>query len=215
MNGAGIETAMGLAEKLEEKALTVARCVLDRNEGGVARSPDEVDHNYSAMIDQADILREQYGELGIQRLLEKVLRAAHKMMVGSIDRGLRVVGEPEPNPKLVRQKIQLPKRKQIVDEENGTFEYVERELGDGEQVELVWPDYFTPSSTEIAAVVDAAGKAKTMYGLLDLEHAVGAVAAYFHVENVAALVKRLKDDQAAQQQAQQAMMGGYPPPGTF
>jgi hypothetical protein len=215
MNGAGIEKAVTIAEKLEEKPLTVARCVLDRNEGGTARSPDEVEHNYSAMIDQADILREQYGELGIQRLLEKVLRAARKMMVGSIEPGLRVVGQPEPNPKVVRQTIKLPKRKQVIDEAEGTFEYVERELGDGEQVELVWPDYFTPSSAEIAAVVDAAGKAKTMYGILDLQHAVGAVASYFHVENVAALVKKLQDDAAAQQQAQQAMMGGYPPAGTY
>lgn len=188
MTGGGIEKAMELAEKFEEKALTVARCTLDRNEGGPSRTAQEVEHNYSSMIEQADILREQYGEHGIKKLMEMVLRAAQQLNEA------RIVTDPETGlQKIVRELITLPKKK-VVDPKTGVVSYAPRELGSGSQVELRWPEYFTPSFDEINKAVDAAGKAMKSYGLIDQKHASDFVAPFFQVENVPGMLAIIKEE---------------------
>lgn len=183
MTGAGIEKAMALAEKLEERALTIARCMLDRNEGGPSRTEVEVEHNYSSMIEQADILREQYGEKGVKPLIDMVLRAARVMETPRVDRS----GEL---PSIVRHEIKLPKKRVINKETGKTITWADRKLGDGEQLELVWPQYFTPGGEVVGKAVEAAAKAKEN-GLIDQEHAVGYVAEYFNVENKVAMMKNI------------------------
>jgi hypothetical protein len=184
MTGTGAQRAIELAERFEEQALTVSACSLDRNEGGPSRTESEVQHNYSAMIDQADILREQYGESGVKKLLEKVLRAARNLTQVRVDR-------TDPNlPRLTTAAISLPKGK-IKNQRNGQVLYYERELGRGEEIELVWPDYFTPGLDEINSAVDAAGKAKTA-GVMDLNHCVTFLANYFSVESVQDVVDLIK-----------------------
>jgi len=184
MTGAGAQRAIEMAERFEEQALTVAACSLDRNEGGPSRTEAEVQHNYSAMIDQADILREQYGEGGVKKLLEKVLRAARRLETVKIDKS-------NPNlPRLVNSKVHLPKGK-IKNHSNGQVLYYTRELGKGEEVELTWPDYFTPGLDEINSAVDAAGKAKTA-GIMDDFHCVGFISNYFNVESVQDVVSQIK-----------------------
>jgi hypothetical protein len=189
MDGGGVDKAMEVARELEKRAETVARVTLDRNEGGPSRTEVEVEHNYSSMIDQADTLREQYGEMGVKPLLEMVLKAARMMLESRVDRG----GE---TPRIVRSSIKLPKRK-VVDEASGeVLEWRERELGKGEQIELRWPQYFTPSSEMVEKAVDAAGKAKD-YSLIDQDHATGYVAEYFGVENRAEMIKRIEAQKEA------------------
>ncbi len=193
MAGGGTDRAIALAEKLETKALTVARCVLDDQDASqqTAKTATEVDRNYSSMAEQADILREQYGEHGVKRLLELVLRAA------------RMLGETRPEKqedgttRLVRQVVKLPKRRDK-DPETGKVTWAERELGDGEQIELTWPDYFTKSEAAISAKVDAAGKAKT-FGLIPAKYATQFIAEEFQIENIPEAV------QQAQAEAQAAM----------
>jgi hypothetical protein len=189
MNGAGIDKALTLADKLEQKALTVARCMLDRNEGGPSRTVSEVEHNYSSMIEQADIFREQYGEKGVKSLLDMVLKVVRQMSSPRID-------STGAMPKIVRTVIKMPKKK-VLDEETGKIVgWEERQIGKGAQIELVWPQYFTPSAEEVGKAVEAAGKAK-QYMIVDTDHAVGYVAEFFNVENKAAMLKSIKAEAPA------------------
>lgn len=197
--GGGIEKAMSLADRLEEKALTVSSCVLDRNEGGPARSVEELDHKYSAMIDQADVLREQYGELGLKRLLEMVLRAARAK--GSV----RPVKGEDGVTKLVREVVTLPKR--VVVGEDGERKYEDRQLGSGDSVEIIWPEYFTIGTDELAKRVDAATKAK-QGGLIDRTHAAQFVAKEFGVENLQETLAKAQQEQQEEAAAAMAGMGG-------
>ena len=186
MTGAGVRTAMDLAEKLEEKSLTVARCVLDRNTGGPSRTASEVDHTYSAMLDQADIYREQYGRRGVQLLLQSVLRAARRLMTARIEKSEDGI------PSIVRTLIKLPK-KRVEDENTGVVTWHERQLGQGEQIALEWPPYYTPSESDAADRVKVAGTA-LQYGLIDQKHAIRYVASLFGVKNQVSLLASLQKD---------------------
>ena len=178
ISGAGPKAALEFANDLEKRVLRIARCVLEDNFGGPARTEKEVDQNYSNMIEQADLLREQYGERGVKRLLEMVLKAARMLSTPK-------VSKDSDTPRITRSVIKLPKL------EDGT----ERQLGNGEMIELDWPDWYKPGLGDIAQAVDAAGKAMN-YGLTDLEHAVRFVAQYFQIEDVAALVAKLEEANA-------------------
>lgn len=179
ISGAGPKAALEFADDLEKRVQRVARCVLDDNFGGPARTEKEVDQNYSNMIEQADLLREQYGERGVKRLLEMVLKAARKLSTP-------VVMKDGETPRITRSVIRLPKL------DDGS----DRKLGEGTMIELDWPDWYKPGLTDIAQAVDAAGKAMN-YGLTDLEHAVRFIAQYFQIEDVTALVAKLEEANAA------------------
>lgn len=179
ISGAGPKAALEFADDLEKRTLRVSRCVLDDNFGGPARTAKEVDQNYSNMIEQADLLREQYGERGVKRLLEMVLKAARKLSTPT------VVKDGE-TPRITRSVIKLPK----------TDEGEDRKLGEGEMIELSWPDWYKPGLGDVAQAVDAAGKAMN-YGLTDLEHAVRFIAQYFQIEDVSSLVAKLEEANAA------------------
>jgi hypothetical protein len=192
INGSGIDKALTLADRFEEKALTVVACTLDRNEGGPSKTEKEVDHNYSAMIDQADILREQYGEKGVKRLLELVIRAVRKLDRPKIEKA-----GADGIPTIIRSVVKLPKRR--VENASGEAVYIERQHGKGEVVELKWPDYFTASTDEVSKRVEAASKAKEAK-LIDHEHATKFVSKDFSVENVPQMMKKMekeKDDTPA------------------
>lgn len=182
MTGAGVKSATDLAEKLEEKALTVACCVLDRNEGGPSRTATEVEHNYSAMIDQADTLREQYGE-GIKRLLSMVVRAARLKT-----RKLVVVGD-DGSARHERGMIVIPPRK-VADPNSKKITWVRRELGSSDHVDLQWPDYFTPSQDAVKSKVDVAATLHDK-SLADPETIARYIAKEIGVEDVVAMLGKI------------------------
>lgn len=199
MTGAGIEKACTLRDQMTEQLCTVARVTLDRNEGGPSRTVEEVEHVYSSMIERCDELREQYGELGIKRLLDMVLRAA-RMLAQT-----RTVEDETGIPRIVRGTIALPKRRAI-DEISGQTVWLERKLGNGEQIELRWPRYYSPSQQSVGAAVTAAGDAKEK-GLIDAKHASEYVAENFGVENVQEMLGKIAKEKKAEASA---MMGGPP-----
>jgi hypothetical protein len=202
MTGAGVEMACKLRDQNIEQLCTVARCVLDRNEGGPSRTVDEVEHVYSSMIEKCDELREQYGELGIKRLMEMVLKSARQLSE------TRTVTDDNGIPRIVRGLISLPKRR-AVDELTGQTVWLDRKLGSGTQIELRWPRYYTPSQDSIVSAVTAAGTAKEK-GLIDGKHASEYVAEQFNVENVLDMLKNIEKEQDA---AAAAMTGGMGGPG--
>lgn len=195
IQGSGPKAAWEAAEKLEGRILRVARCVLDDNFAGPARTEKEVDQNYSNMLEQADVLREQYGEKGIKYFFELVLRAAHKLSAASVDRSGAV-------PAIVRGTIKLPVNKDT---------RKPRELGEGELIELDWPSWYDPSLDDAKKAVDAAGAAIN-YGLMDKAHAVRFIAEHFRVEDVDALIKQLEEADKAAMEAQNAPAETYTEP---
>lgn len=199
ITGTGAKSAVDLAEKLEEKALITARCFLDTNTGGPSRTASEVDHNYSNMIEQADVLREQYGEHGVKSLLKMVLKAAKGLGV------TRSELQEDGTTAVVRHTVRLPKR-QIVNDETGETTFVPRTMGAGEEVDLRWPSYFTPSFEAVLQAVQTAGLAK-QYGLVDEEKATQYIAEYFQITNVREVVikARLLADKMSEKFSEQAM----------
>jgi len=189
INGTGPKAAMEQAELLESRALRLCRCVLEDNFGGPARTEKEVDQNYANMLEQAGLLREQYGERGVKRLLQMVLKAARML-----DRPQAV--EENGVARIMRRVVKLPPNKKTGEK---------RKLGAGELLELDWPDWYEPGLDDINAAVSAAGQAMN-FGIVDLEHAVRFIAEYFKIEDVAELVEKL---QAAQQEELDSAMGGY------
>ncbi len=156
------------------------------------------------------MLREQYGERGVKKLLEMVMLAARKHQTTWIDFSNPAV------PQLVRGLIKLPKKRVI--NEDGSITWAIREIGMGEQIDLHWPSYFSPGLDTVAKAVTAAGEAK-QYGLVAEETATKFVAEYFQVEDVRGEVAKAKAAQAEMadafaEQSLSAGSGGPPAPPT-
>jgi len=187
ITGAGPRAALEMATKFREYVLEVTRCTLDSNFGGPARTDKEVDANYSSMLEQADVLREQYGERGIKRLMDMILYAARKLEQSQIV--VREDGLPE----IVRFEVSLPPRVETDDKTGETLIYP-REIGSGVNISLDWGDLTQPSVQEIQSAVEAAGKAKS-YGLIDQETASRFIAKQFSVRNLRAMLDKIEKEQ--------------------
>jgi hypothetical protein len=186
MTGAGIERAQKLVDDLEAKALTIVRCNLDRHaKAAASRSVEEVEYQYASMIERADVFREQYGERGIKLLLEMVLKVARMYDIP------RTVELPNGETDVQRRVIKVPKLRV---QEGETWRYVERELGEGEVINLKWPSYFTPGLTEITKAVEAAGAAARTYRVVDMRNAVEFLAPYLGIEDVGATLEIVNKD---------------------
>jgi hypothetical protein len=191
----GPKAALEMADMLRKKVLEVAQCVLEHPEQGGARTATEVKLVYSSMTAKADVLREQYGERCVKPLLEMMLRAAQKVTAPVQDEeGIR------------RGKLNLPDR--VVRGENGSISREPRKLGTGGAIKLQWPDYFEASLQDIELVTRAAGEAKAL-GLLDAEHAAKKVAPYYDVEDVPAMLEKVKSEakERADEIAAQSLAG--------
>lgn len=194
MTGSGVKAAEDLADKLEGRALRLARCVLDDNFDGPARTEEEVRSNYSAMLERADVFREQYGQAA-QALLEMACRAAATMDAGVVRRR-RSDGLPE----IVRGQVVLPGYSGPAPKADVV-------------VELSWPDYIEAGPQGVSTAVDAAVKAKDG-GLIDRHSATAYVARHFGVEDPQAMADQLDAEEAERSEAMmQQMTGGADPSG--
>lgn len=198
ISGSGPAAGRETAEELEARALVLTRCFLDTNEGGPSRTAKEVESNMSSMLDAADELRVQYGA-AVTQLLQLFLRAVRRLTA------VRAVPLGGGDVQLRRGVVRLPPRV-VRDDSGAAVESIPRtSVGSGEQVELAWPAYLTPTPEVVSKAVDAAGRAR-MLGVMDLNHAVRYLAPYFGVENVAALVKALAESASASSAALESRM---------
>lgn len=198
MSGSGITVAMALAAQLEERVLLMASCVLDRNDGGPAKTELETATKYSAMCDQADILRLQY-EKGLCQLLDMVLIAARQLEQPR--QGENADGKIA----FIRSAISIPRKRAVG--ADGSVKYIPRALGRGSQVELRWPSYFATNATNTQVKVQAAGNAHA-FGLLDTAHAMAYIAKDFDVENVPAMRAALAQENSSEPAEQLASAMG-------
>lgn len=203
LNGSGPKTAIEQADRLEAKALRIVRCVIEESRNFAAKTATEVTKDYSAMHEQADVLREQYAERGVKRLLGKLIRAA-RMVDGSTAMVDGVV---------TRTVLRIPPRVEEEEQPDGTTKtkIIERKLGKGGEISFQWPPYETPTMADALAATQAANQAKSG-GLVDPLHASRFVASTFQVEDPKAMLADMaRQAQAAEDAETQRMMRSQAP----
>jgi len=186
--GQSAKAAADLANTFEEHVLTMCRCILENshgNIGGADRTATEINRNFSAMLDRADDFRQTYGD-PLVRLLEKVLRAARRLTGVTIGRAADGTAEVQ------QQVIRLPKKKVVDTKDPSKVTFEERVLGNGDEVDLHWPDYFEPSLADVQLAVDAAGKAFKVYGIVDIEAALKFIAQYLRIEDIPSQIEKVR-----------------------
>lgn len=198
MSGSGIQRAMEQVEVLRRFALEVAQCVLEHPDQA-KKTATEIERSFSSMLAKADVMREQYGEKGIKPMVLDMVKVARKLSEGEVD---QTTGQ------LVKGAINLPPR--LVKTPEGTVS-VPRKIGPGGVTNLQWPHYFEPMLADVQAAVASAVAAKGA-ALVDDEHASKFVAEYFDVEDVTAMLKKVKEEakkrEAEMQAAMMSQMGG-------
>lgn len=105
----------------------------------------------------------------------------------------------------VRYAVNLPPSYET-NQQTGLIEPVERTMGSGGSITLKWPNYFQTSLQDLQFVATATVGALTG-GIIDDETAIGFVAPYFKVEDVAGLVDKVRNSAAQKQADMFSMMG--------
>lgn len=182
MNGQGPRAALELAERFEKLICRMARVVIDQSSSQVAKTATEIDRDYSSMLEKADVLREQYGERGIKRLLRIVIKVCKEAMKPKVVEGVGVV----------RQVMDLPMRS-ITDPKTGERTFVPRKFGESDHIVLAWGPYFQPTLSDANTAVQASGMAKEK-GLVDAVTATKFIAPYFGLDDAAETISQIKKD---------------------
>jgi hypothetical protein len=192
LQGIGAKAATELADLYRKRVLEACHCVLEDGSDGKERTATEVERSYAAMIARTDVLREQWGEVGLKPLLCKMLRAIRTVEQGRMGEDGRVV----------RGVVTIPPH---IDRnaEGRIVAKRPREIGSGEVIELVWPAYFEPTIADADVAVKTAAAALAGK-LVDQEAAVSYVAPYFHVADAKAMSDRIRNEEAKQM----ALVGG-------
>jgi hypothetical protein len=184
-------------EKAELRASILDACqvVIPSAEklSGAAQSAAAIRLLYAPMTAKCDVLREQYGDMGIARVLEGLLL----MCKAALARG---------------EDIELPARMESdVDDETGEAEVGESENvpGEREDVSLTWPTYFPPTWTEKGEAVTAAQKANGGKPVISHRSSVEAVAQLFGVDDTDAELAAIEGDAEAALERQASEMEMY------
>lgn len=190
MTGSGIMQARETVLQYKAMALEVAQCVLEQHDGA-EKTATEVERNFAAMLARADTFREQYGEMGVKRLINMALVAAVTLSRPRVANG-----------QITRFEIKLPAKA------DGS----PHKLGHGPfQATLAWPPYFEPSISDAMNAVNAAVNAKAG-NLVDQETATKFIAPFFQIEDVAKAAKSASDSAgASQREVEQMALDGAEP----
>lgn len=153
LQGTSIKIALETSDVFRADALATARCVLKSSDDSAPKTATEIERTYGEMFEQVDVLREQYGEQCVRRLLEMVLRAARIAEARGEMVKLRPNSDGSP-----------------------------RVLGDGEYVELTWPPHVEPDLEDVGKAVTAAREA-TQANLIPVSEGTRFVAPFFKIES--------------------------------
>lgn len=182
MNGQGPRAALELAERFEKLVCRMARVVIDQSSSQVAKTATEIDRDYSSMLEKADVLREQYGERGIKRLLRIVIKVCKAALTPRPVEGVGVV----------RQVLDLPMRP-VTNPDTGERSFEPRKFGSSDHITLAWGPYFQPTLSDANTAVQAAGTAKEK-GLVDALTATKFIGPYFGLDDPADTIHQIKQD---------------------
>lgn len=212
LGGQSIQAGIALFESKKRAALEVAQCVVPNpdevaagNTSGVARKII-----YAPMLGKCDVLREQYGK-GIAHLLEPmvvVARAASKSTV--------VVYDTDGNASEEKHEVYLPQRAEeepVIDDETGqptgetNVTMKDRNPGEGEDIDLEWGEYFSPTPDDQSKVVTALGVATGQQAFMSTQTA-SEIAMKYYGRNAQEEYKRVLDANQAISDKHDQMFGG-------
>lgn len=164
----GIITALDIVDKLIGFALELSDCVIPDSERitGVAQSASALHLLFSKMIDKTDTLRTQYGDNGLKRLLVKMLKAYH------------ILTDTVETDEGTERGVLAPIR--VKDAKTGEMVTVTPDADITEEdLELVWGQYFSPTSADVFQLTEAAVMATGGKAVTTVEVAARSIAPYF------------------------------------
>lgn len=197
ITGSGVDAGSKVWAQLKQNTLDVVRCVLvdPQTISGAAQSAKAIEYIYAPMLEKADDLRAQYGDLCVVPLLRVVEKMVRKFAGQTVQIAPGKVG---------RYKFDLPPKVTQEDQGDGTTKRIvgDHALGLGGYIRLSWGPYFAPTAQDKQAALQALSAAK-MGGLIDQETAVKQASLLFDVRDPASMLEKIKAEEQA------AMGGGY------
>lgn len=194
----GIKVAIEIVQKQIEYVLMLCECVLadPHKITGAAQSAAAIQLLYAPMLSKTDILRTQYGDNGLKRLLGKMLRAyfiiTEVMELSKPDTEGSSSSDSDADEGLERHTFQ-PVMYLNPDTRNDE-EVVPDEMITEKDIKLVWGQYFEPTVSDVfqaaeAMVMATGGRAVTtpsvaatfmsrFVGDHDIEHTISELQAY-------------------------------------
>lgn len=197
ISGAGIEAAGRLVGRLESAALKVVRCVmLDPEQmSGAAQSARAMEFLMAPMLEAADDLRAQYGDLLIVHLLELIEKIARKY-----DGMPTEIVNPDGTKTKAKFGLRLPPR----------ADGRPRKLGPGGFIKITWGPYFAPTESDKQMAITNIVTAKTG-GVIDEETAVQRTAAVFGVRDYKAMLEKIRAEKKEEASTLLGYGGGFGP----
>lgn len=229
--------SLSMAEKLRAFTLDVASVVLADPEklSGAAQSAQALRILYAPMLAKCDLLREQYGEFGIKRVLVGMLRAAKvvasttvtnpatgettKMGVVLSKRMVREEPEEEEEPEAEEPEAEEPEDEEPEQENKAAaprkekkeseVRFVERKPGTSEEIALNWNPYFSPTWADIKLAADAVKAANGGKPVISQRTSIESVQSLFGVNDVDEELYEIEEaSKKAVEDAVAAMRGG-------
>jgi hypothetical protein len=184
MTGAGIKSALEVADVHRRNFLEVVQCVLDfdKAEGG-QMTATEIERRYAPMHERGALYREQYGEHGIKPLIAKIVRAVIAMQRAT------AASQFDPNTgfRLVPT-VMLPPVHQVGP--GGQPITLDREMPQDlvqftdDTIEIKWPPWVKKGAADTQQAASAAATAHSAQ-VLPRKVLVEYLAPYFDIEDTA------------------------------
>jgi hypothetical protein len=187
ITGSGIDAGMKVYTILKQNILDVVRCVLvdPQTISGAAQSAKAIEYIYAPMLEKADDLRSQYGDLGVLPILHIIEKIARIYS----NKTLQL-----PDGRVGRMTFDLPYRTVTVPTADGsstTSVREKRQLGLGGYISLIWGPYFSPTEEDkqkaIGTIAAALGG-----GLLDQRSAIKQSSHVFGIHNDESVYEKVK-----------------------
>lgn len=214
LSGTSVSAGNELCAKERKQALEVAQCVSPDPDTIAAAGTSSLAMKmiYAPMLGRCDILRDQYGELGVVRLLEQQINSARRRMLDDDGNPVYEVETGEDGvDRKIKYVVSLPPR--VITEDayddagsptGETFtRYEDRTPGQGGDIECNYPPYFKETADDrqknIATLTAAAGGK----AVLGLKTAVELAAASYDrdpIEEWTAVAKGIQADKQSQQE---------------
>lgn len=195
ISGSGVEAGHKLVGLLRQQALDVVRCVMvdPQTISGAAQSAKAIEYIYAPMLEKADDLRAQYGDLGIVPLLQIIEKMARELQ----GRAFPLEPDETGKPRILKYSFDLPPKS-----DDGKL--VPHTIGPGGYIQIKWGPYFPATEDDKEKSVRTITAAKSG-GLIDKTTAIQQGAPLFGVRDVAAVEVKIDEEQAAESEK---MSGG-------
>lgn len=204
-----VDALMKTLDQIINGTLDVASVVLvdpDKVKGGQLSSLT-LKMLFAPMLAQADVYREQYGEMGLKRILRDMLRAAR--LLGT--RPSETIMGDDGGVLAVRRVAITPPDKVEVDAD-GKVTRTKREPGTSEMLALNWNPYFSPTWSDIQAATTAAQTANGGKPLISQRTSIASVQSLYGVTDVERELDAIHEDAEHAVQLAQKAMGPGPNP---